>query len=309
MRFVTYASAAGDDRVGLVDGDRVHGLEPGVTLLGLLESDGLDAAGERAQADPVETVDLDGLTLRAPLEPRSIRDCMGFLQHLRNCSAASDLELDERHHQFPVFYFSNPAAVVGPYDEVPISPNCRRFDYELEIAAVIGKPGATIPLDRAEEHIAGYMLLCDWSGRDLQMNEMALRLGPAKGKDGANTLGPMLVTPDEIEPFRSKNAFALNMTGYVNGELVSEGSWDTVDWGFPDMITYTSRGTRLRPGDVIGSGTVPTGCLFEHFAMDPDGFRGWLQPGDEVRLVVERLGELRQRIVPGVPAEPLSSGY
>jgi 2-keto-4-pentenoate hydratase/2-oxohepta-3-ene-1,7-dioic acid hydratase in catechol pathway len=141
------------------------------------------------------------------------------------------------------------------------------------------------------------------------MNEMALRLGPAKGKDGANTLGPMLVTPDELEPYRSRNAFDLGMTGYVNGELVSEGCWDTIDWGFADMITYTSRGTHLRPGDVIGSGTVPSGCLFEHFALDPDGFRGWLQPGDEVRLVVEQLGELRQRVVPGVKPEPLSSGY
>ncbi len=153
------------------------------------------------------------------------------------------------------------------------------------------------------------MLLCDWSARDLQMNEMALRLGPAKGKDGTNTLGPMLVTPDEIEPYRSRNAFDLGMTGYVNGELVSEGRWDSIDWGFPDMITYTSRGTHLRPGDVIGSGTVPSGCLFEHFALDPEHFRGWLQPGDEVRLVVEQLGEIRHRVVAGVKPEPLSSGY
>lgn len=309
MRFVTYASAAGDDRVGLVDGDVVHGLEPGTTLLDVLDADGLQAAGERAAASPSETVDLAGLTLRAPLQPRSIRDCTGFLQHLRNCQGAADIPVDERHDRFPAFYFSNPAAVVGPHDDVPISPGSERFDYELEVCAVIGRPGSTIALDRAEEHIAGYMLLCDWSARDLQINEMALRLGPAKGKDGANTLGPMLVTPDEIESFRSRNAFDLGMTGYVNGELVSEGRWDTVDWGFPDMITYTSRGTHLRPGDVIGSGTVPSGCLFEHFALDPDGFRGWLQPGDEVRLVIEQLGEIRHRVVAGVEPEPLSSGY
>lgn len=309
MRFVTYASAAGDDRVGLVDGDSVHGLEPGTTLLDLLDADGLHAAGERAAASPSETVALDGLTLRAPLQPRSIRDCTGFLQHLRNCQGAADIPVDERHERFPAFYFSNTAAVVGPHDDVAISPGSERFDYELEVCAVIGRPGSTIALDRAEEHIAGYMLLCDWSARDLQVNEMALRLGPAKGKDGANTLGPMLVTPDEIESFRSRNAFDLGMTGYVNGELVSEGRWDTVDWGFPDMITYTSRGTHLRPGDVIGSGTVPSGCLFEHFALDPDGFRGWLQPGDEVRLVIEQLGEVRHRVVAGVEPEPLSSGY
>jgi 2-keto-4-pentenoate hydratase/2-oxohepta-3-ene-1,7-dioic acid hydratase in catechol pathway len=309
MRFVTYASTDGDDRVGLVDGDQVHGAAPGVTLLDLLDGGDLRAAGDRIAAAPQETVALAGLTLRAPLQPRSIRDCTGFLQHLRNCQGAADIPVDERHNQFPAFYFSNVAAVIGPHDDVPISPGCERFDYELEVCAVIGKAGSTIALDRAEEHIAGYMLLCDWSARDLQMNEMALRLGPAKGKDGANTLGPMLVTPDEIERFRSRNAFDLAMTGYVNGELVSEGRWDTIDWGFPDMITYTSRGTRLRPGDVIGSGTVPSGCLFEHFALEPAEFRGWLQPGDEVRLVVEQLGEIRHRVVAGVKAEPLSSGY
>lgn len=313
MRFVTYASPAGDDRVGVVvadpTGDRVHGFEPGVTLLDVLDRGQLRQAGERAAASPSETLSLDGLVLRAPLQPRSIRDCMGFLQHLRNCGGAADMPVDERHHQFPVFYFSNPAAVVGPHDDVPIAPNSEMFDYELEIAAVIGRAGSTIPLGRAEEHIAGYMLLCDWSARDLQMNEMPLRLGPAKGKDTANTLGPMLVTPDELEPYRSRNAFDLEMTGYVNGELVSKGRWNTIDWGFPDMITYTSRGTTLRVGDVIGSGTVDTGCLFEHYSIDRDNFRGWLRPGDEVHLVVERLGELRQRVVAGVKAEPLSTGY
>jgi 2-keto-4-pentenoate hydratase/2-oxohepta-3-ene-1,7-dioic acid hydratase in catechol pathway len=309
MRFVTYASPQGDDRVGVVDGTQVHGFAPGVTLLDVLDAGDLVGAGERAAAAPSETVELEGLALRAPLQPRSIRDCMGFLQHLRNCSGASDLEVDERHSQFPVFYFSNPAAVVGPYDEVPIAPDSEQFDYELEVAVVIGKAGSTIALDRAEEHIAGYLMLCDWSARDLQMNEMALRLGPAKGKDTANTLGPMLVTPDELEPYRSNNGFDLEMTGYVNGEPVSRGRWNTIDWGFADMITYTSRGTTLRVGDVIGSGTVDTGCLFEHYATDRANFRGWLQPGDEVRLVVENLGELRQRVVAGVKAERLSSGY
>jgi 2-keto-4-pentenoate hydratase/2-oxohepta-3-ene-1,7-dioic acid hydratase in catechol pathway len=138
---------------------------------------------------------------------------------------------------------------------------------------------------------------------------MPLRLGPAKGKDTANSLGPMLVTPDELEPFRSGQAFDLEMTGYVDGALVSQGRWNTIDWGFPDMITYAARGTRLRVGDVIGSGTVETGCLFEHYAVDPANFRGWLTPGNEVKLAVERLGELRHRIVEGVKAERLSSGY
>lgn len=309
MRFVTYASPSGGDRVGIVDGTRVHGLDPGSTLLELLDRGDLHEEGERALSTSTEVVELDGLVLRAPLQPRSLRDCMGFLQHLRNLAVAADMTVDERHRQFPVFYFTNPAAVIGPHDDVPVAPNSEQFDYELEVAAVIGKAGSTIPLDRAEDHIAGYVILCDWSARDLQLNEMALKLGPAKGKDTANTLGPMLVTPDELEPYRSGNGFDLEMTGYVNDELVSRGRWSTVDWGFADIITYTSRGTTLRVGDVIGSGTVDTGCLFEHFATDPEHFRGWLRPGDQVRLVVEQLGELRQRVVAGVAARPLSTGY
>jgi 2-keto-4-pentenoate hydratase/2-oxohepta-3-ene-1,7-dioic acid hydratase in catechol pathway len=309
VRFVTYASPVGGDRVGVVQDGEVLGAEPGPNLLDLLDEGNLLQAGERIIRSPTERIPYAEATLRAPLEPRSLRDFVGFVQHLRNLSEAADMPVDHRYSQFPPFYFSNPAAVIGPNDDVPVAPDSAMFDYELEVAAVIGKAGANIPLKDAESHIAGYMLLCDWSARDLQTNEMPLRLGPAKGKDTANSLGPMLVTPDELEPFRSREAFDLEMTGYVDGDLVSRGRWSTIDWGFPDMITYAARGTRLRVGDVIGSGTVPTGCLFEHYAVDPDNFRGWLAPGNEVRLVVERLGELRHRVVEGVRAERLSSGY
>ena len=309
MRFVTYTSRAGGDRVGVVHDGEVFGSEPGPSLLDLLDQGNLRQAGERIIGSPIERIPYAEATLRAPLEPRSLRDCVGFLQHLRNLSQAADMPVDDRHLQFPPFYFSNPAAVIGPDDDVPIPPDSEMFDYELEIAAVIGKEGANISLEQAESHIVGYMMLCDWSARDLQVNEMPLRLGPAKGKDTANSFGPMLVTPDELEPFRSGRAFDLGMTGYVDGDLVSQGRWNAIDWGFPDMITYAARGTRLRVGDVIGSGTVETGCLFEHYAVDPGNFRGWLTPGNEVKLAVERLGELRHRIVEGVKAERLSSGY
>jgi 2-keto-4-pentenoate hydratase/2-oxohepta-3-ene-1,7-dioic acid hydratase in catechol pathway len=134
-------------------------------------------------------------------------------------------------------------------------------------------------------------------------------LGVAKRKDGAITLGPLLVTPDELEPHRRCKGFALTMTASVTGELVSEGRWDSIDWDFADMIVYASRGVEPRSGDVIGSGTVATGCLFEHHTTHPEDFRGWLQPGDEVHLTVEQLGELRQRIVPGPKPAPLSTGF
>ena len=133
--------------------------------------------------------------------------------------------------------------------------------------------------------------------------------GPAKSKDGAITLGPLLVTPDEIETHRAGKGFALSMTAAVNGQQVSEGRWDSIDWDFADMIAFTSRGTELRLGDVIGSGTVPTGCLFEHYATHPESFRGWLQPGDEVHLSVEQLGDIRQRVIAGPKPIPLSTGF
>lgn len=296
MRFVSYASPAGGDRLGVLDRDRIAGFGPGVTLLDLLDRDELIAAGEQMLRSPAETVAAAEAQLRAPIEPRSIRDCSAFLQHLRNCSGDPDSILDHRHSQFPVFYFSNPAAVVGPHATVPIAPGSKQFDFELEACAVIGKPGRNIPPEKAEDHIAGYSILCDWSARDLQLNERPLGLGPAKGKDTATTIGPALVTSDELERFRSKKGFSLRMTAEVNGEQVTEGNWDSIDWTFSDLIAYVSRGTALRPGDVIGSGTVPTGCLYEHYKLGSAGFRDWLQPGDEVRLAVEELGELRHRV-------------
>jgi 2-keto-4-pentenoate hydratase/2-oxohepta-3-ene-1,7-dioic acid hydratase in catechol pathway len=310
MRWVTYAGSGGTDRVGLICADKIHGLEPHVTMLDLLDQqDGFDTARDRALNAPTEVIARSEAVLRAPLQPRSIRDCTGFLQHLRNAARGAKLEINDRYAEVPAFYFGNPAAVIGPYDDVAISPGSGQFDYELEVCAIIGKTGADIAHDDAPTHIAGYTIFCDWSARDLQLQDMSMGLGPSKGKDGANTLGPMLVTPDELEPHRNGKGFALSMTGFVNGEAVSVGRWDDIDWDFADMIAYTSRGTWLRPGDVIGSGTVPTGCLFEHYAMNPDTFRGWLLPGDEIRLVVEGLGETRQRVVEGVAPEPLSTGF
>jgi len=310
MRWVTYADASGNDRVGVVKDGAIHALQYGVTMLDLLDSaDGLSAARDRAHAAPSEIVALDGATLRAPLQPRSIRDHVGFLQHIRNCSAKGGLGVDSGYSHVPTFYFSNIAAVIGPHDDVAISPGSTQFDYELEVCAVIGRTGFNIPRREAEACIAGYMLMCDWSARDLQLRDMAMGLGPAKGKDGATTLGPMLVTPDELESSRSKKGFDLSMTAHVNDELVSSGRWDSIDWDFADMITYASRGTWLHPGDVIGSGTVATGCLYEHYSMASDSFRGWLQPGDDVRLEVERLGVLTHRVVAGAVPHPLSTGY
>jgi 2-keto-4-pentenoate hydratase/2-oxohepta-3-ene-1,7-dioic acid hydratase in catechol pathway len=310
MRWLTYRHD-GVERVGVLDNDdTVHGLAAGLTMLDLLSSPaGLNSHADTALRHADHTARLSDVTVCAPLAPPSIRDCMGFLQHMRNCAEPAGLTIDERYEQVPGFYFTNPAAVLGPSDDVPIFPGSAWFDFELEVAAVIGTAGRDIQPDLAHEHIAGYTIMCDWSARDLQMAEMPMGAGPAKGKDGATTLGPWLVTPDELEPYRAGKGFALTMTASVNGEQVSTGRWDSVDWDFADMIAYTSRGTVLRPGDVIGSGTVPSGCLLEHYAAQPDSFRGWLKPGDQVHLAIERLGDVSQRVISGAAPIPLSTGF
>jgi 2-keto-4-pentenoate hydratase/2-oxohepta-3-ene-1,7-dioic acid hydratase in catechol pathway len=312
MRWVMYRQPNGTEAAGLVLDGQIHGLGADTRVIDLLGDDGeaMDAAAERARERPAEIVALDAADLAPPIRPPSLRDFLTFLDHLRNARRAMGGEIDKTWEEIPAFYFSNVAAVVGPHDAVPISPGSERFDYELEVAAIIGKGGSDLHPDEAAAQIAGFTIFCDWSARDLQMHEMQLSLGPSKGKDGANTLGPMLVTADELEPFREGNSYRLGMKGYVNDDLVSEGSMTQMDWSWGEIISYASRGTRVVPGDAICSGTVPTGCLIEHFAVDgPDKFRGWLQPGDIVRLEVEQLGEIRQEILPSKPVHRLRTGF
>lgn len=314
MRWVTYRTSDGEhggERAGLVVGHSIHGLPPGVRVLDLLGDEGtrMADAAARASADPAEVLDLATADLAPPLQPPQVRDYLTFLNHLRNASGGPDAQLHPVWHEIPIFYFSNAAAVVGPHDPVPISPGCTRWDYELEVAAVIGREVANVGPDEAGDAIVGFTILCDWSARDLQYREMAGLLGPAKGKDGATTLGPMLVTVDELEPFRSGGSYHLEMKAYVDDELVSHGWMDQMDWSWADMVAYAARGTRLVPGEVIGSGTVPTGCLVEHANTKGEDFRGWLEPGNVVRLEVQGLGETRQEVLPPPPLHPLSNGH
>lgn len=311
MRWVMYQSGEGDERAGLVVDGSIHGLPAGTSVIDLLGDDGerMDAAAERARVDPVEVVALAGAKLGPPVRPRQIRDFLTFLQHLRNARAATGGLIDPAWDDIPAFYFSNTTGVLGPHDDVAISPGCQMFDYELEVGAIIGREGADLHPDEATSHIVGFTVLCDWSARDLQMHEMKLMLGPSKGKDGANTVGPMLVTVDELAPYRAGPSYHLEMKGYVNGELVSQGFMDQMDWSWGEVLAYASRGTRLLPGELIGSGTVPTGCLVEHWAMDPERFRGWLQPGDTVRLEVQELGAIEQKVLPAPPVHRLRTGF
>ena len=227
MRWCTYVSPADSaERVGLLHEGAIHGLPGERRLVDLLGDDGermAEAAG-RAVNDPAEVVAEDGVRFLAPVpDPPSIRDFYAFEEHVKTSARALGREVSPVWYEIPLFYFTNPAATRGPCDDIPVAPGSARFDYELEIAAVVGLRGSDLDPAVAERHIAGYMVMCDWSARDLQAQEMAGRLGPAKGKDGATSFSAFLVTPDELEDRRAGNAYDLEMTASVNGRPYSGG--------------------------------------------------------------------------------------
>src|SRR6202171_518512 len=309
MRWVTYASPVdGADRVGLVRAGDIIGLPRPSRLLDLLGDDGelMARAAAEAESDPYEILAFAGASLRAPIPvPPSIRDFLAFEAHVKTIREAQGFGCDASWYELPVFYFSNPAAVFGPQASVPISPGSQQFDYELEVAAVVGRAGSDLTPDEAEAHIAGYMVLCDWSARDLQFREMALRLGPAKGKDSATSMGPMLVTPDELEPWRNDGRLRLGMRASVNGTQYSDGNLGDMYWSFGQLMAYASRGTKLVPGDVIGSGTVGSGCILERSLTDGSERYPWLRADDIVGLEVDGLGKISARIKAGPEPVPL----
>lgn len=300
MRWCTYSTAGSRPAVGLVDGATVYGLREPATLIDILGSpDALTSAERSARTAPSEVLPLADVHLHAPVPvPPSVRDFMAFEEHVVTSTKALGLEVDPLWYEIPVFYFTNPAAIRGPYDDVPVAPGSAAWDFELEIAAVIGTPGSDIAASDAERHIAGYTVLVDWSARDLQEREMRLHLGPAKGKDTATSLGPVLVTPDELEQYRDGNAYDLAMTAAVNGKPYSEGNFSTIHWSFGALLEHASRGTELRTGDVIGSGTVGTGCILELSRTHGLDAYPWLVPGDEVTLSIEHIGEIRAVVRP-----------
>ncbi|BCI85835.1 hypothetical protein NIIDMKKI_10410 [Mycobacterium kansasii] len=247
------------------------------------------------------------MSLTAPIpRPPSIRDSLCFLDHMRNCQQAmgGGRVLADTWYRIPAFYFACPATVLGPYDDAPTAPGSAWQDFELEIAAVIGTGGTDLTVEQAEQSIVGYTIFNDWSARDLQMLEGQLRIGQAKGKDSGVTLGPYLVTPDELEPYRRGGRLHLQVTALVNDTVIGTGSTGAMDWTFGEVISYASRGVLLRPGDVFGSGTVPTCTLVEHLG-DLESFPGWLHEGDVVTLRAEGLGETRQTVRVSKPPHPL----
>jgi fumarylacetoacetate (FAA) hydrolase len=287
---LAHDSALHRQPVTTLDDHLARGLR--VAALGELV-DGFVARGEPDEDDAV----LTGTDLRFGmplLAPRSLRDGYGFEGHVGTVWARRGGEIPEAWYRLAVFYFSNVSEMRGPGEPVWAPAASNELDYELEIAALIDTPARDLSVDRAEEAIGGYTILNDWSARDLQRDETAVRLGPAKGKDFATSIGPWLVTPDELESARSGHGFDLAMTATVGGVETSRGRWSDAVHGFSELAARASADVTLRPGELLGSGTVGTGCLLE--VRDATIGR-YLEPGDEVVLAVERLGSLRSPVV------------
>ncbi len=308
MRWTTYVSPSDSTtHVALVDDNKLHGVRDTTQLIELLDdAEAMAAAAERAKSDPIDVLELETAEVLAPVPvPPSVRDFYAFESHVLACAKALDQPINPDWYELPVFYFQNPQATRGHRADVEMAPGSTRFDFELEVAAVVGRAGRDLHPEEAEEHIAGYMLMSDWSARDLQAREMKQTMGPVKGKDTATSYGPWLVTPDELSGRRGATAYDLKMTASVNGRPYSEGNLGDLHWSFGQMLAYASRGTLLVPGDIIGSGTVGTGCILELSLVHGEDQYPFLKVGDEVRLEVEELGFISTTIRHGSDVIPL----
>lgn len=246
--------------------------------------------------------------LLAPVpHPTSCRDGYAFRQHVAAARRNRKVDMIAEFDQYPIFYFTNHNAIQGPGEIECMPDHFQKLDFELEVAVVIGKKGRNIKAAEADEYIAGYTIMNDMSARTLQMEEMLLNLGPAKGKDFSTVIGPWLVTPDELEQFKVAakenhvgNNYNLKMTCKVNGIEVSSGNMADMDWTFAEIIERCAYGVDILPGDVIGSGTVGTGCFLElngtGLLNDPNYKVQWLQPGDHVEMEITGLGALSNTI-------------
>ncbi|MDD7967074.1 fumarylacetoacetate hydrolase family protein [Actinomycetospora lemnae] len=296
----------GARRVGVVDGDRVQPLAAHVTVEEVLAATPAERTALVDRAADGAPRPLSDMRLLAPVAPPTLRDHITFEEHLEgSLKLLGRTAPPPEWYEQPVFYFSNTNAVIGPDEPVAVPPGCERLDFELELAAVIGRPGRDLTPEQAGDHIAGYTLFNDWSARDLMAPVIPVGLGPVKGKDFANTLGPWIVTADELAPFRRDDRLALEMHAEVNG-VPLPGGGDTsasMAWSFEEIVAYASRGAELRTGDVLASGTCGTGCLLEYWAQAGDAAPPPLRPGDVVTLVVEGIGSVSNRVVAG--AEPV----
>lgn len=321
MKLVTYSKNKQQQLALLVNGklydtNKLHQDLPGTMKLMLNEWEKnaailspIDKEIKQNLLSPLPDAVFTEADLMAPVpEPTSCRDGYAFRQHVAAARRNRKVDMIPEFDHYPIFYFTNHNAIQGPGDIRCMPDHFQKLDFELEAAIVIGKKGRNIKAAEADRYIAGYMIMNDMSARTLQMEEMLLNLGPAKGKDFSTVIGPMMVTPDELEPYKIPtkpnhvgNSYFLGMTCKVNGVLVSEGNMGDMDWTFAEIVERCAYGVDVLPGDVIGSGTVGTGCFLElngtGLLNDPAYKVQWLQEGDVVTMEIDGLGILNNTIV------------
>ena len=323
MKFVSYRHDE-QNLLGLYINEKIYNMAEAARIVGSTAAltmkellNGGDEAMDRAREIELKIKEgktgLSGFTwselrILAPVpEPTSCRDGYAFRQHVEAARRNRKVEMIPEFDEYPIFYFTNHNAIQGPGDIVCMPDHFQKLDFELEVSIVIGKKGRNVKAADADSYIAGYMIMNDMSARTLQMEEMALNLGPAKGKDFSTVIGPWLVTPDELEPYKTApknghvgNAYDLPMTCKVNGKIVSQGNMNSMDWTFAEIIERCAYGVDILPGDVIGSGTVGTGCFLElngtGLLNDPNYKVQWLQPNDVVEMEIRGLGHLSNTI-------------
>ncbi|GMM97655.1 fumarylacetoacetate hydrolase family protein [Microbacterium luteum] len=284
---------------GTVRHDRVHDLPLDADILALLQApqaqrnDVLLRGGKQQRKHVSET------TLLPPVEPRAMRDFLVFEAHIAGMkkNEPGDGTVPEQWYEAPAFLFMNPWSVVPTGADVPMPPFTQKLDFELEVAMIVKNTVRDVPLEEAHEHIAGFCILNDWSARDMQGNEMRVGLGPNKGKDFANTLGPWLTTPDELEQYREGDRYALEMSVAINGEVIGTDNLRNMSWSFEEMLVHASRDAWVGAGDVLATGTASQGALSERWARNGALTPPPLQVGDVVTMTVEGLGTIENRIV------------
>tara|TARA_B100000959_G_C14871521_1_gene578557 strand:- start:71 stop:1009 length:939 start_codon:yes stop_codon:yes gene_type:complete len=271
-----------------------------VDMLDFIKKDGINntEVKEYICSDKVKKYPLSEVSLIAPINPRSLRDAYAFRQHVETSRKNRGLEMIEEFDNFPVYYYSSVDGIVGPGDLKVDDIFMKNLDFELEVAVVISKEGKNISCNEADDYIAGFTIMNDFSARDLQMQEMKLNLGPAKGKDFATSMGPVIVTPEELSSVTKKtpngNQYRLDMECFINDKKFSYDNLENMSWTFAQILERISMGTTIYPGDVIGSGTCATGCFLE---LNQKNNEEWLRSGDKVELRVDKLGTLTNRIL------------
>lgn len=262
----------GFPHTGVVRGDEIHSLPTDLDVLDILALPRRERDQLELQAGRHHRAALDTVRLLPPVQPRAMRDFVAFEAHIAGMkkSEGGDGSVPAEWYQAPAFLFMNPWSLYGATDDIPMPPDTLALDFELEIAAVAGRPARDVPVESAGEHIAGYLILNDWSARDVQGREMRVGLGPAKGKDFATTIGPWITTADEFEPRRTDGPLSLTMTVEVNGVEVGRDDSGHMSWSFEELLSHAARGAVVGRGDVLASGTCSGGALAEVWSRYPE---------------------------------------